>query len=118
TLGGDLDRGAEAVAIALCSFERNIQPMPAALAAVHPYLRRLAQRRGHHVDSPVAIQIAERASTIARDVRRPKSSLFRVCLPLAHRSWISKNRVVLIDDRPRQVTRNGIASGDEQILPA
>ena len=40
-LAGDFDRSADAVAIAPGSLERDIQPVSAALAAVHPDLRRL-----------------------------------------------------------------------------
>ena len=117
-LGGDSNRRPDAIAITLGSLERHLQPVSAALAAVHPDLRGFAEGCRNNIDAPVAIEISERTSTVARDLSSSKSSVLCECLPLPLRPRIAKNCVGLIDLCSRQWTGNSIAPRDEQILPA
>src|ERR1700693_1153138 len=117
-LGGDFDHCADPVAIALGSFQRNIQPVASTFAAVHPDLRRFAQGCGYYIDAAIAVQVAKSASPVARWSRSLQPGFFGQCLPFTAGSWISEDCIGLIDDGPGQVTGYGISAGDKQILPA
>src|ERR1700733_6510286 len=96
-LGHQLDARADAVAIALGSSQRNVEPVSGLLAAVHPDLGVLAKSRRHHVDAPVAIQIAKGAAAVACSRSGVQSGCFSQRNPLPCTSWIAEYGVVLID---------------------
>src|SRR6516165_10328179 len=116
--GNDFDPGAHTVAIALRSFERNVQPMSGAFRTVHPDFRVLAQSRDHHVHSPVTVEIAEGASAVASGRRGVETRFRGQGLPLAGCAGIPKHRVVLIDFVCGRRDRLDMAASNEKILPA
>src|SRR5215469_5739306 len=116
--GNDLDPGAHTVAIALRSFERNVQPMSGAFRTVHPDFRVLAQSRDHHVHAPVTVEIAKGASAVASGRRGVETRFRGQSFPLAGCPGIPKHRVVLFDFVCGRRDRLDMAASNEKILPA
>src|ERR1700690_1041314 len=58
--GNDFDPRADGIAVALGALEPELEPMTRARALIHPDLGRSADRADHHVQPPVAVQVADR----------------------------------------------------------
>src|SRR5450759_2931479 len=85
---------------------------------IHPYLRVSADCRDHNVDSAVAIEVAK--GTAAMPCRRGSRKSRFACqsLPLATRSRIAKDGVVLIHCERRFRHRFHMAARYKQVFPA
>src|ERR1035438_2046373 len=116
--GYQFDARADAVAIALCSFESNIKPVIRGIAAIHPYLRVLANRRHHGIDAPVAVKVSKGATAMARRRKRAQSGFVRKKAPFARAPRIAEDKVGLIDVGPKRHQGQDVAATDKDILPS
>src|SRR5579859_7926824 len=57
--GCDRDSGSDAIAVALRSFQREVQPMPAAWTVIDPNLPRSTQRTHHDIGTSIAVQVRD-----------------------------------------------------------
>src|SRR4029077_602004 len=115
-LGYNLDTSADAVAIALCSLQSNIEPVARLLAAVHPDLGVLTESTDHDIDTAVSVEIAERAATMAGRRSCGEPRFFRQRSPFPTCAQVVEYRVQLIDRLARLVQRFDVASAPQKVF--
>src|SRR6185437_3469682 len=94
--GHDLDARANAVAIALCALQLELDPVGLARTLVHPDFSRSAKRAHDYVEASVAVQVAVGRSTMACGSLRLEASLAGESRKL-HSAKIAEDRVGLLD---------------------
>src|SRR5215472_15909996 len=111
-----LDLRADRISIALRPLQSEVEPVIGALTDIDPDLSGSGEGADHHVETAVAVEIADRRTAVARRTLRAEPRIARK-LRKSRAAGVAKDRIWLFNLR-RILQRLYVAARDKHIFPA
>src|ERR1019366_1919368 len=112
----ELDPGADAIAIALCSPKRKLKPVIVPRAVVDPDLRWSTERGDNNIELSIAIEVRNRGAAMPARRQSGEACFLREGGPCP--AQITKHGVGLVQMKAvRHVGRSYISAADKDVFP-